>query len=261
MAAQETSNPLRWLALLPLPEAALPDVDDVVQWYAQAYPDAPPLTLASASQGIQTYTLGGRTLAATLIPHPIPWEQLEGPCATAWYWPQAAETLREHVAHLLVVLVDEPGKSVDHALALTRVVAALAQQGSVGVFWGPGRLVHATPAFLEQARQVASDDLPLFLWIDFRIEEQAPGQLQLYTTGLAALGADELETSGYRGSAQALLEFAYNIGHFQLLQNKTLNEGDTLGLTDEVEAIAHREPSMLGGGMEVVRLEFAKITG
>ena len=45
------------------------------------------------------------TAAVTLVKQPIPWSQLEGPAAAAaWYWPEAAETLRPHEAHLLVTL-------------------------------------------------------------------------------------------------------------------------------------------------------------
>src|SRR5690348_12782452 len=30
---------------------------------------------------------GGGFLAMAMMPAPIPWRDLEGPCATAWHWP------------------------------------------------------------------------------------------------------------------------------------------------------------------------------
>ena len=84
MPSHASPNPLRWMALLPLAEAALPDPRRAAQWYSANYPDEAPVELGSSSDGLQTFTVAGRALAATLIPHPIPWDQLEGPCATAW---------------------------------------------------------------------------------------------------------------------------------------------------------------------------------
>ena len=37
---------------------------------------------------------------------------------------------------------------------------------------------------------------------------------------------------------------------------KVLDDGDTIGVTEQVQVVAHRGPSMLGGEMEVIRLDF-----
>src|SRR5689334_22912247 len=38
----------------------------------------------------------GGHLAVSLMPAPIPWSSLEGPCATSWWWPQATAQMRGH---------------------------------------------------------------------------------------------------------------------------------------------------------------------
>jgi hypothetical protein len=226
--------------------------------YEDAYPQAPALSLSSRTDHLYTLTSGDHTLAITLVPRPIPWDQLEGPCATAWYWPAAADTLRPHQAHLLVALVEEGSRSIDQATALTRLTSAVAQTtANCGIFWGPGRLVHPTEAFIAQAAQLAADDLPLFLWVDFRIERIADDAVRLYTTGVESLGGLELETPHFTGEPQALLEHAYNIAHYQLSQQKQIGQDDTIALADDLQVVAHREPSMLDPGLEVIRLEFA----
>jgi len=250
-------NPLRWLALVMLEEAELPEFDQVARYVAENYQKAPTMTVAGSTESLFTCTIGDYTAAATLVPKPIPWAQLEGPCATAWYWPTAAEALRDHQAHLLVTLVDEGGKEVPKSTALTQLVAGLvANSRACGVFWGPGRLVHPPRAFQEQAAQLAADDLPLFLWVDFRVERTDSGGTRLYTTGLEALGYTELEVNDFPGEPQTLLEYSYNIAHYQLSQAKEINEGDTVGLTEEVQVVAHRSPSMFDESLEVVQLEF-----
>lgn len=257
------SHTLRWLSLVALDRPLLPAFEDVAAWHAEHFPDDPQPALAAATERLLTFTIGEFTAAATLVDRPIPWAQLEGPCATAWYWPRATAAMRDHRAHLLVALVDEGGSAVQKAAHLTRLTAALTAAGpSLGAFWGPGRLVHDAEAFCEQAVQMADDDLPLFLWIDFRIEkidDPAMGEaVQLYTTGLEALGQSELEAPRYAGSAQELLNHAYNLAHYLLDQRKLVRDGDTIGLTEEIQVTARRSPSMLGGELEVLRLEFER---
>ena len=250
-------NPLRWLALILLDEVELPAFEDVARFVGENYADGPSMTVAGSTDNLFTCSIGDYTAAATLVPKPVPWSQLEGPCATAWFWPEAAENVRDHQAHLLVTLVDEGGKEVPKATALTQLVAGLVSNSrSRGVFWGPGRVVHPPRAFVDQALQLKSDDLPLFLWIDFRVERTETGGTRLYTTGLEALGYTELEVVDFPGEPQTLLEFSYNIAHYQLTQSKEFNEGDTIGLTDEVQVVASRQPSMFDDSLEVVGLRF-----
>ncbi len=253
------NHPLRWLALVALEEARLPGFEEVAAWYEERFPDALQPVLSSSTENLLTLTRGDATAAVSLVPRPIPCSQLEGPAATAWYWPEASIALRHHSAHLLVALVDEGGRPIAKAMALTRLVTAVAAASpSVGVFWGPGRLVHSPEAFVEQAVQMGEGSMPLFLWVDFRIEESTRGGVRLFTTGLEALGATELEVRDFGGTPQELLDYAYNIAHYQLDQRKVIRDGDTIGLTEEVQVTAHRATSMLGGEMEVLQLEFER---
>ena len=250
-------NPLRWLSLVMLEQPRLPAFDEVANFVGKNFADGPQMTVAGSTDNMFTCTLGEYTAAATLVPRPVPWSQLEGPCATAWYWPAAAEALRGHAAHLLVTLVDEAGKPVDKSTRLTQLTAGLVGcSQSPGVFWGPGRLVHPAQAFIDQAVPSTPADLPLFLWIDFRVERTDGGGTRLYTTGLEALGKTELEATKFPGEPQQLLEHAYNIAHYQLCKGKQINDGDTIGLTDEVQMVAHRRGSMFDEQLEVLQLEF-----
>jgi len=251
------NNPLRWLALVALERPELPAFDQVAHYMKQHFADAPQLSAAGSTESLWTCTLGEYTAAVTLVAKPIPWSQLEGPCATAWYWPDACEALRDHAAHLLVTLVDEGGKAIEKSTRLTQLVTALvANSPARGVFWGPGRLVHPPQAFIDQALQLSADNLPLFLWIDFRVERTDNGAARLYTTGLEALGQNELEVAEFHGEPQQLLEYAYNVAHYLLDRRKVVNDGDTIGLADDLQAVAHRRPSMFDPKLEVIQLEF-----
>jgi hypothetical protein len=253
------THPLRWLTLVPLKRPEMPSFAKVDAWRRERFPNAAEMRAAGSTENLQTLTVGDQTAAITMAPRPIPPSQLEGPAATAWYWPEAAAELKDHPAHLLVTLIDEGGPDVKKAETLTELTAAVAATApAVGVFWGPGRLVHSPQAFIDQAVQIGEGNLPLFLWIDFRIEPLGDGAHRLYTTGLEALGRTEIEAPRFEGQPQELLDFAYNIAHYLLDTRKTVNDGDTIGLTDEVRAIARHARSMLGGDLEVISLEFER---
>jgi hypothetical protein len=255
----KVNNPLRWLALVLLDEPELPAFDEVAKFIQDMFPDGPKLQGAGSTENLFTCTIGGYTAAVTLVPRPVPWSQLEGPCATAWYWPTATEALKDHQAHLLVTLVDEGSKSIDKSTALTQLVSGLVGTSPAqGVFWGPGRLVHPSQAFLHQAEQMSPRDLPLFLWVDFRVERNPDGTCQLYTTGLEALGRMEIEVRNFVGEPQKMLEYAYNVAHYILSKQKQISDGDTIGLTDEVQATVYLDRSMFDDKLEVVRLEFSE---
>jgi hypothetical protein len=253
-------HPLRWLALVALERPELPAFERLSDWHAQQYPESPPLAAAGSTPSLLTFTIGDFTAAATLVPRPIPWSQLEGPAAAAWYWPEATDALGRQAAHLLVTLVDEGGQPLAKALALTRLTAALAATApSIGVVWGPGRLVHPPAAFIEQAAAASEHNLPLFSWIDFRVEpldDSGGAAVRLFTTGLEALGAQEIEVERYQGDARELVGLVYNVAHYLLDRRKAINDGDTIGVTDEVQVTVRRDRSMLGGDLEVIRLDF-----
>ena len=250
-------NPLRWLALVLLDAPRLLAFDELADYVSQHFPEMPRPALAGTTDSLLTFSVGDYTAAITLVPSPVPWSQLEGPCATAWYWPAAESELKDHEAHLFITLVDDGGNAIEKSTRLTQLVAAAAATSPArGVFWGPGRLVHPVPGFIEQALQLSADDLPLFAWVDFRVEKMQPDSLRLYTTGLEPLGYPELEIADFQGEAQQMLEYAYNIAHYQVSQSKTINEGDTLGLTDQLQAVAYRQGSMFNEQMEVIALKF-----
>ncbi len=152
--------------------------------------------------------------------------------------------MRDHTAHLLVTLVDEGGSPVEKAAAHAADAGSDGQSPSAGVFWGPGRLVHPPTRSSSRRCRSTPTNLPLFLWVDFRVERTDDSGTRLYTTGLEALGRSELEASDFPGEPQQLLEFAYNIAHYQLRKGKLINDGDTIGLTDEVQVTAQPRPSM-----------------
>ncbi|MDI7277294.1 MAG: DUF4261 domain-containing protein [Anaerolineae bacterium] len=191
-----------------------------------------------------------------LMPVPIPWPELEGPCATAWWWPEATEVMRAHRAHAVVSVVGPGEDLIESFLVLTRLAAGVAATADcAGVYWGAGTVVHPAQGFVEKARQASRDDLPLMLWVDFRVQRTAPGTYRLFTTGLEALNEMEIEIGPVERKPQELLDLAYATAHYVLTSGATVCDGHTIGRSEAERVRIRFARSMWGGHGKVVRLE------
>ena len=254
-----TGNP--FLAMVTLSESSGPIADDLVSQWETLWPEAPALSNISERGPLTTFQVGTRAVAWTQIPQPIDWKYLEGPAACAWYWPDAESVLKPHRSHILIHLLDQDGRPLESAELLTQLVAATANAaasagGASGAFWAPGRLVHPATAFVELAKQMAPGELPLYLWIDFRIEQDQLGFLRLFTTGLEALGHPEIEVENFPGEVGELRANVYNIAHYMLETKKPINHGQALGTEEGRRMVGKFMPSLFDPRLEVLRLEF-----
>src|SRR5271155_560041 len=74
--------------------AELPNEDRVRANYAELFPDAPALgrSFGDSTKLVLAMDDGARG-AIIMLPAPIPWSDLEGPCSWAYWWPEAAESM------------------------------------------------------------------------------------------------------------------------------------------------------------------------
>jgi hypothetical protein len=246
-----------WLALVAIETPVLPSAELLAAALHNEWSDPRPLKQSSRTERVLTISLGEATVAVTLVERPIRWEDIEGPCSCAWYWPDAAEAMRGHQAHLLITLVDEGRDPLDKAILLTRLASAVSEVSpAVGIYWGPGRLVHDPEPFREQLAGMARESLPLYLWIDFRVEPQTDGSLRLFTTGIEAFGRPELEVDRFQGDAAELVTLVFNVAHYVLEKGKSLNDGDTVGVGGIARDVtASERASFVDPDKQIVLLE------
>jgi hypothetical protein len=203
------------------------------------------------------FGLGKDHAAIALLPAPIPWSNLEGPCATAWWWPEATERMKGHRAHVLVALVGETGNPVQRHITFTHLTAAVASHtDAVGIYWGGGRLVHDPQAFIEEAQNVSPANLPLSLWIDFRVETNDDGSHRLFTTGMKAFGKMEIEIPHSKNKPVDVFNFACSIADYVITNNPNIEDGHTMGRSATEKIRATYTPSMYDSTITVLRLDF-----
>lgn len=208
---------------------------------------------------ILSFNAGDEFFALALMPAPYPWSDLEGPCATAWMWPQEtpAATLKRHRTHLLCTMSGGAGDAIQRRLMLTAVTAAAAQQpGVMGVYGPEGTLVHYPLVFAEMGQSITSPDAPpLYLWVDFRVFRNKDGTFGLFTTGLRSLGHMEIEIPRIQMPPGELRDWTVNIAYYLLEKGPVLKHGNTIGMTAEQQIRIRHMPSLFGHPGKVLRME------
>ncbi len=248
--------PRPMVALVALRQAKFPPEDAVFQWLRQQRPDLPPVTQVERQEDVCSFVIGRDTAAISLMDAPIPWADLERPCATAWYWPEATVSMQDHRAHVLVVVLSDSPDRVATALLLTSLVAAVASCcEAAGVCWVPATLVHSPEAFIASTEEMHDEYLPLYLWVNFAIQQHHDGSYCVFTIGLAEFGLMEIEVPSSYKDPEFLMDRVFNIAHYLLDNGPVLDDGETIGLADDEEIPIRHGPSMWDERTTVIQLE------
>lgn len=252
------------LALVALRDPKLPTADQIEDYLGEHWPDAPqigpaeevPTPDGEPAEGIEVFRFGEGLAAISLMAAPIPFEELEFPCAAAWYWPTAEEEMRTHNSHLLIALVDGPDDPIERHRRLTELVAsAAALTDAVGIFWGSGGNVHESRAFLDSAHQMTADVIPVELWVTIRFVPEDDGSVSCITDGLEEFGLNEIEVVFSRREPQTLLEYVYNVAYYLIENGPVIHEGETIGLNEDERFPVTFEQSRLTDQPRVMRIE------
>lgn len=208
------------------------------------------------SISLQSYQVNNQRIDLMLMPAPIPWTELEGPCATNRFWPEATAVCREHRAHLIVTLRSDWEDPIRKHLLLTDFIAAIVEAVEApAVYWGAGGVVQPAHLFCQWAAGAGPDDLPLFLWADFRLfpHEGAPF---VATSGLAAFRVMEIEGGSRRLKPMELVGKVFDIAHYTCTRGPVLNDGDTIGESDQERIRIRHAKSVWDRPGPVIRIEF-----
>jgi Domain of unknown function (DUF4261) len=245
--------PAKVLAMVLARNAAMPDAEAVRAHLATTRK----INVDHASAMLMAFDVEGEPSMIGLLPAPIPWSQLAGPCATAWWWPEAASICKPCPAHFTVMTQSSDGDVFAANLRLNAIVAALVRAARApAIYWGAGTLVRSADDFCKQADAGSRDLLPLRLWLDFRVEPSGSGDLFFATTGMKAFGLMEIETVAPRQRADYALDRIFNAAHYLCDHGPVLKDGETFGLSaNEKIRISHRTSRWQRSG-EVIFLEF-----
>lgn len=257
------SQPPNQIAIAMIPLGPNPKVSPsaIKNHLSSTWSDFPLLGQTEKSdKTILTFDVGEKAhVFLTLMPGPIPWSDLEGPCATSVLWRDAAKVLKPHRAHLLVTLMfDDSRSQIEKSKLLTQVTASVLAtcEAALGVYWCNATLVVQPDLFREFAEKILPHGPPIHIWVDFRIGPNEQGKMSGFTTGLRALGHLEIETQNSPEPASELRDRFEGLIHYLLENGPVIKNGDTIGedQNERIKAVYSR--SAFGHEGQVMRLDY-----
>jgi hypothetical protein len=209
-------------------------------------------------EGVFSFQVGDEFFAFLPVSAPYP-DDLEGPIAASWMWPQepTIENVKRHRSFLQITMMGGTQDPVRRRLTLSAVTALAAKQsGVMAVYWGDASLVIFPPLFVDMAEEMHTPQSPpLYLWVDLRAFRNEDGTAGLFTTGLTALGHMEIEILRIEMEIGELREWLVEIMCYLLENGPVLMDGQTIGISAEQQIRIRHSPSISGHPGQVIRLE------
>ena len=211
-------------------------------------------------KGILSFNTGSALVAIAIISVPIPWSDLEGPCATSVLWPDSKDQLQKQKFHLIVTVSSDEITVIELSKLLTQITAALiaVTNNALGVFWSNAAMVIPSDIFIEFATKILPQGPPIHIWIDFRVGMNNSGQSNGFTTGLATLGLQEIEAINSPESVANLRERLTGIAEYLILNGLVIKDCDTVGEDSNEMIKVFYEKSNFGHDGEILSLSYSK---
>lgn len=234
-------------------------VTEIQRELASKWPDLPVVTEPDQKNSTISFCVGPSIIALGKIATPLPWSELEGPCATSTLWPNAADELKHHKTHW-VVSVSSDLNPIELSTLLTQITASVMAVCPValGVYWGNATLVIPKGVFIDFVEALLPQELPLPLWIDSRVGWETDGFSSGFTTGMSALGHMEFEAKLVPESPTELREHFWSFAGYILENGSVIRDGDTIGMDANERIRIVYASSAFGHDRKVMRLEFAQ---
>ena len=222
------------------------------------WPDLSEATEVSDQETTLSFRIGASDVVIGSMPTPIPWSDLDAPCATSTLWPEAATAIRTHKNHAIVTVSGELSPLVLSTL-LTQVTAALMASSSLslGVFWTNAVMVVPKGLFIDFAVNVLPLGPPLPIWVDSRVGWAEKKNVSAgFTKGLAELGLMELEAEHATEPPSELKKRFESVARYLLEAGPVIKDGDTIGENEDEKICVVYSTSAFGAKGSVMLLTY-----
>jgi hypothetical protein len=124
----------------------------------------------------------------------------------------------------------------------------------VGIYWGPGTVVLSNELLQKEAADASPDNLPLLVWIEFRVQHNEDKTANILTTGLAYFGCMDIEVIGSKKLASEILPMVMSVAGMQL-NGDVFKDGDTVGPDAQTKIKTHHAKSHWDRPEEVLKID------
>lgn len=205
------------------------------------------------------FNVNGLLCSVALMPAPLPNNEAEQNAAFNYFWPEAVATVRQHQAHLLVVVMplgnDAATPITVMSLYSKLVCACLADDNALGIY--TSGTVFAPDFYQDMCNALRHGELPIMAWIFigvyYLLDEDGSNA---YTIGLEQFGKMELEILASRHDVSELHVFLCSICDYLIANDVTLHDGETIGFSEDEKLAITRSPRVAGVAEETLKIAY-----
>ena len=203
------------------------------------------------------FNVNGLLCSVALMPAPLPNNEAEQNAAFNYFWPEAVATVRQHQAHLLVVVMplgnDAATPITVMSLYSKLVCACLADDNALGIY--TSGTVFAPDFYQDMCNALRHGELPIMAWIFIGLYGDEGGS-NAYTIGLEQFNKMELEILASRHEPNALFTFLCGICDYLIANDITLHDGETIGFSEDEKLAITRSPRVAGVAEETLKIAY-----
>lgn len=260
-AAESPAVPAFAFVLAPGPTPVDPGA--IAAAHARIAPQAPGLAPEQDEAGDQqgaTLRFGDGVGEVVIVstPHPIPTGEVEqGAEFSVGRFRAGAGPYPRHGGHWTVALSGVPDRPpLQPLVRLTWAVAAATEAaGVLGVYWSNGQVTHEARFFLDLARGLPADGLPLPLWTGVSLARHKGGTSLLSLGIMRQFGLPDLRLTTPEGRGNEGLGVFFDLLAYLVRRGEPLQDGDTVGRTPEEKLRVRYEASPVAAGQRVWRVD------
>lgn len=174
--------------------------------------------------------LDDMTIALSLMPAPVPNGEAEQNAANNYLWKDAVEITKSHQAHIMAAVLGD-AELIERGKLFVKLLASCCKQPNACGVYTSGT-VFEPRFYMEFANMMKEDLLPIYNWIWFGLYQGEKG-VNCYTYGMKVFGKDEMEVLDADADPSDVQEFLSSLVSYVLEYDVTLNDGETIGFTED----------------------------
>lgn len=195
----------------------------------------------------------GGIAAISLMPGPIPEDEIVYHAGSNFLWKDAVETSKRHKAHLIVSFMGRDIPVLEAGEIMVKLVAsACKQKGVLGVY--ANGTVYQPEMYLDCAQMAKDGEFPMYNLVWFGLYNGKNGVCG-YTDGMRSLGYDEMEIIDSKQTADEIINLLFSIAGYVTSEDVILNPGETIGFTEEQKLLITKSRGIALEG-DTLKIEF-----
>ncbi len=180
--------------------------------------------------GAVVFKVDDMTVACSLLPSPVPDHEAEEAAKRNILWNDGANAVAKHQAHMIVAVMNKFDALNQQELLAKVACSLLKLDNAIGIYKAP--TVYDKEFYINFAKTIDEGEcpVPIYVYVGMYIDEK---KVYAFTSGMSVFGKLEMEITGTEAEPDDVLNFMYSICEYVITEDIELNDGETIGFTED----------------------------